>query len=226
MKKSRLLGALCLCVGFLPFPGSAATFAIDNMTITGGRFEYDIGSGIFLGFTLDTTGPNTDLVSGYIGNGGSGRPKATPDPDSIVGVSDFGGLPINVYTALENLGDDNTQAGDLTGGLVPTGTLDDTANTIEMDLSSWFANVNDTDFHAGTRENDDPDDPTSEHASGTWDPLTGSYSLSWTSVTTLFDTTVWTLEGVATPVPVPAAVWLFGSGLLGLVGIARRKTVA
>ena len=24
-------------------------------------------------------------------------------------------------------------------------------------------------------------------------------------------------------VPVPAAVWLFGSGLLGLVGVARRK---
>jgi len=28
------------------------------------------------------------------------------------------------------------------------------------------------------------------------------------------------------PVPVPAAVWLFGSGLLGLVGIARRKKAA
>mgnify|MGYP000622033934 CR=1 FL=1 len=28
------------------------------------------------------------------------------------------------------------------------------------------------------------------------------------------------------PVPVPAAVWLFGSGLLGLVGIARRKKKA
>ena len=27
-----------------------------------------------------------------------------------------------------------------------------------------------------------------------------------------------------TVVPVPAAVWLFGSGLLGLVGVARRKT--
>jgi len=25
------------------------------------------------------------------------------------------------------------------------------------------------------------------------------------------------------PIPVPAAVWLFGSGLLGLVGIAKRK---
>ena len=30
----------------------------------------------------------------------------------------------------------------------------------------------------------------------------------------------------ATYVPVPAAVWLFGSGLLGLVGIARRKKAA
>lgn len=27
----------------------------------------------------------------------------------------------------------------------------------------------------------------------------------------------------SSPVPVPAAVWLFGSGLLGLVGVARRK---
>jgi hypothetical protein len=28
----------------------------------------------------------------------------------------------------------------------------------------------------------------------------------------------------AQPVPVPAAAWLLGSGLLGLVGVARRKT--
>lgn len=32
-----------------------------------------------------------------------------------------------------------------------------------------------------------------------------------------------TFGGVATVVPVPAAVWLLGSGLLGLVGVARRK---
>ena len=32
-----------------------------------------------------------------------------------------------------------------------------------------------------------------------------------------------TVNGVAAAVPVPAAVWLFGSGLLGLVGVARRK---
>ena len=30
--------------------------------------------------------------------------------------------------------------------------------------------------------------------------------------------------GSSSAVPVPAAVWLFGSGLLGLIGLARRKT--
>jgi hypothetical protein len=31
------------------------------------------------------------------------------------------------------------------------------------------------------------------------------------------------IEEAAPPVPLPAAVWLFGSGLLGLIGFARRK---
>ena len=30
-------------------------------------------------------------------------------------------------------------------------------------------------------------------------------------------------DPVVSAVPVPAAVWLFGSGLIGLIGIARRK---
>lgn len=37
------------------------------------------------------------------------------------------------------------------------------------------------------------------------------------------DTGVTAKLGAIAPVPVPAAVWLFGSGLLGLAGIARRK---
>jgi hypothetical protein len=38
--------------------------------------------------------------------------------------------------------------------------------------------------------------------------------------------TVVSTDIVNTAVPVPATVWLFGSGLLGLVGIARRKKTA
>ena len=33
----------------------------------------------------------------------------------------------------------------------------------------------------------------------------------------------WTIDATVSAVPVPAAAWLFGSGLLGLVGVARRK---
>ncbi len=33
----------------------------------------------------------------------------------------------------------------------------------------------------------------------------------------------WTLSLETTPVPIPAAAWLFGSGLLGFIGLAKRK---
>jgi hypothetical protein len=42
-----------------------------------------------------------------------------------------------------------------------------------------------------------------------------------------FDATSLTVTGyIPAVIPVPAAVWLFGSGLLGLVGVARRKKKA
>ena len=50
---------------------------------------------------------------------------------------------------------------------------------------------------------------------------------------TLIDSITWVLSPTASPfsvdnirlsaVPIPAAVWLFGSGLIGLIGIAKRK---
>ena len=47
------------------------------------------------------------------------------------------------------------------------------------------------------------------------------------SLTKLFTTntsiTSTSFSGSITPVPVPAAAWLFGSGLVGLIGVARRK---
>lgn len=33
----------------------------------------------------------------------------------------------------------------------------------------------------------------------------------------------YTAAGIVSTVPLPTSVWLFGSGLLGLIGIARRK---
>lgn len=55
---------------------------------------------------------------------------------------------------------------------------------------------------------------------GDWDSLNGDLNFwqhSFSSITSDVDTFVTTV------VPVPAAVWLFGSGLLALAGITRRK---
>ena len=43
-----------------------------------------------------------------------------------------------------------------------------------------------------------------------------------------FSVVEWTCNGgvCPSPVPIPASIWLFGSGLIGLVGIARRKKAA
>jgi hypothetical protein len=53
-----------------------------------------------------------------------------------------------------------------------------------------------------------------------WGPFDG------TPYTEQFNVTLLGTAPTPTVVPVPAAVWLFGSGLLGLVGIARRKKKA
>ena len=42
--------------------------------------------------------------------------------------------------------------------------------------------------------------------------------------TAAFGGTLTCMDCQPPPIPIPAAVWLFGSGLLGLVGVARRKT--
>ena len=53
-----------------------------------------------------------------------------------------------------------------------------------------------------------------------------SYAIGTSFGAPHFDVVLDNLSAVTTPVstvPVPAAVWLFGSGLIGLIGFARRK---
>ena len=201
---------------------SAATYSIATRNITGGGVSVDdFLDGMVPFFYL---GPNTDLVGGYIGVGGAGLPAGSYDANGI-GSLDWYGSPVSLYTASANLGDAYTVAGSVTGGPVPTGTLDSVAGTITMDLSSLFGTWNDGDYIAGTGR---PDGVTSAMAVGTWDPGSLAYTLYWDSL--VFGPACspcvshWTLHGVASPVPAPAAFWLFGSGLLGLISVQCRRS--
>jgi hypothetical protein len=61
---------------------------------------------------------------------------------------------------------------------------------------------------------------------GDIDKIGGFYSVNTvTGGATYIGNTGFRISGL-TAIPIPAAAWLFGSGLLGLVGIARRKKAA
>lgn len=223
----KLLAIAPLCLGMLPPTAvHAASYSIASMNITSGGFTaYDYlgqpfdnpsSGGTFTPFTI---GYNANLVGGYLGNATSGV---------VSGL--WYGTPANLYTASSNIGSTFMSAGSIQGGAVPSGTLDNIAGTIAMDLSAVFVYWGSADFHQGTGK---IDGVTSPFATGTWDPNSGLYSLSWTSniapdVCGPLGPTcsaTYTLEGyaVASAVPAPTAVYLFGSGLIGLAGFARKR---
>ena len=192
---------LALAIAGTSVGANAAVLDLASMTMTGGTF--DLGG--VPGDPASWTASGELISSGY---------------QAFGSFFNFFNAPVNVFTG------DGTSAPfggtPVVGGPVPSGSVDDVANTISVDLSAWTAWWNGTNFNQGANP-----------VTGTYDPGTGVYNISWTSTVVggPFDgqTGAWGLTGVATPVPIPAAAWLFGTGLLGLVGIARRrkaKTIA
>ncbi|MEE9493188.1 MAG: hypothetical protein V3W04_07410 [Gammaproteobacteria bacterium] len=106
-----------------------------------------------------------------------------------------------------------------------SGDVDSASQSISLDLSSWILN----DLRSGGISQDLGYDGA---VTGSWD---GShYEITWESLLTKtlisapetsFYVT-WTIEGTATaaetnPIPLPGALWLLGSGILGFVGYKR-----
>ena len=55
-----------------------------------------------------------------------------------------------------------------------------------------------------------------------WD---GNYSLPWHSHSNITNENVGSFLVRTAVIPIPAAIWLFGTGFIGLIGIARRKNL-
>lgn len=118
-----------------------------------------------------------------------------------------------------------------TTNVVPTADVDLTSCigsvcNMTADLSSWEVYWNGSSFQQGPRPNNTGPFVL---ATGTYNLSTNKYELSWASQIKQgpFNGVkgYWYIEGtyVGSVVPVPAAVWLFGSGLIGLIGLARYK---
>ncbi len=123
------------------------------------------------------------------------------------------------------------------GYLPPSGTVDPSSgatNPVKVNFSSFRLNVNVT--SPFTLSFDAPAWPvTLLNSSSTFNALTDAYTLGWNNSfnnltamiggysTSINGSVQVTLGGTLQPVPVPAALWLFGSGLIGLAAFACRR---
>jgi len=114
--------------------------------------------------------------------------------------------------------------------LTPTNILsDDGMGNVLLDFSGWGATWNGIpNINLGVAPDGSPG--VAVVKCGVDCSLGDSFSLDYSAVVPLDDPSnfggvLWRihLEGTVSAVPVPAAVWLFGSGLLGLLGFMRRR---
>jgi hypothetical protein len=196
MKKLRLLGIACFIAFTLTSPiVSAATF-----NVLSGTFDVTDPDGLYVG-GVALTG-NGVLVEGLFDGSASAIPGTDPTA-TFAGFATsppFLGTPFEFYYAATG-----------TDFLTHTAPIID-FNTMTADMSSMYTFWNGSEFNVGGLAT------VVQTGANMWD-----LSFTHTQLDSPFIdfTSVMTMQ--ISQVPVPAAVWLFGSGLIGLIGIARKK---
>lgn len=218
--KTHLFGAICAC-SLIPFMQQA------NAVVTSLTFEglqnneqildfYNGGTG-----SLGSSGPNLGVGFGSTAlalidtdAGGSGNFANEPSPDTVAFWLTGTSLVMNVAAGFQDgfsffYTSSTAATVDVFDGLNATGNL--------------LGSIN---LAAQHTANNCTGDPTGVFCN--WDPIGVAFAgtalsvdFSGTANQTGYDNVTFGSETPA--IPVPAAVWLFGSGLIGLIGIARRK---
>ena len=213
LKKSALILAM--------MTASSAASAVNVATWTLMDFDGD-GLGNDFAFYSAPTGDSLNAFYGDV-NGGVVNTGVTMAPGSFSTGFDFGGQGQFIPAVYDN-GDANVGVvADITGGVLTFSSLD-----FGGDFNGTFFELAPDILAPGTGTFG------SGYSTEVTDLGGGDYGVvvryvgTITGTGTSFDNfqSNWRLEGVMSTVPVPAAVWLFGSGLIGLAGIARRRKAA
>jgi len=239
MKKTKLLGALCASVTLLSIatPTNAAMITQFGDDV---KFEYDnataYGIGTVTGNAIFFT--PTTILAESTDDGGLATFHATINIDVTATTT---GFSMASFTLLES-GDYQLDGGTDVGG----GASVDAQGFFQVSSNTSITGCpGPTDLCQGTATYGVGALPDTADVATTWD-MGGTINLGdttgWGSDTSVNLTIQNNLSAETTAlgehafiqkkfsvsipqVPVPAAVWLFGSGLIGLIGIARRKKV-
>ena len=201
-------GATCACFTFISFNVSAAVVSTDWLTAGDNLITHDTVSGLDWLDLTETNDLSYDFVSGQLVTGGqfAGWRYAT-NTEVITLWNNFGinlsaSHPISVIGIDPGIAQATTYIGNIVNEFssttFPHGALGITSDQPESTRHTRMGAYTriDSSYYNDERHSIS-DDVVRLH--------TGSYLVK-TSV-----------------IPVPPSVWLFGSGLLGLVGVARRK---
>ena len=221
MKKSHLLGAVCACA--ITFVSLSANAAL--VSRLGGLAYYDdvadltwLADANAAGTTMNwpdanawAAGLDVAGVTGWrlpdtidVGNDGVTYTTTYEGVDYGYNITTHSEMSNMFYNVLGNTGSYDT-SGTPTGCAGPNYCLTNTGP---------FSNIQSYPYWSST-----------EHAPDTLDAWFFDFYNGWQSVGNKVKSyNAWAVHtGDASLVPIPASVWLFGSGLLGLVGVARRK---
>jgi hypothetical protein len=210
MKKTLVSIAIVGALGITSQSAQAALASDANLSIdAGSNFGMEVSPGFILPTAISgNNGINIGTIQNATGSH-SGAPDGSESPDID-----------NPWTFFSNTG--------MHGSSSAINILsDDGAGNVTLDFSGWYVTWNAI--------------PVIDMGSGGAAAMTCSgtcaagdtYELTYAAVVPAGDPSSFggvnyslNLFGTvsdAAVIPVPAAVWLFGSGLLGLVGVARRK---
>ena len=231
MKKSRLLGAVRACFTIILFgaAGNALAALITvNSDVTNGLYQDTTLTGLF---DLTPYLSTPDYNSPYVINSATVSFSISDNSDALI-YDYYGSFTYHYSDPTESL--DLNLSGEQVSG--STNYYSNTVQTGSTIYSSYSCGA----FGTQTCYNYGPQYTNTSGFNGTnviTLALTGTGLAALESNGLLnftgqvsgslnLNSSTLTVDVSANPVPIPSAIWLFGSGLLGLVGIARRKKTA